>query len=671
VAGTVDDPAVKTAPSSQTQARHYAHHSNWVGPASLILGVLVALFLALVTASAALILHAALKPAPAPWLPEVVNLIGSVDTRVQRWSFLMAGAVFAAMLAVAVLVRPKTPRWLARTGVVFCMHLDQVLKLAAIARGLRLTGPSWLRRAVQLLCLTVALVIFASGQLKLSTYTGGTLLQVVAGDPHIYWVFGRSGEALAARFAQDPSARDVSAYGFGPSAIYALGRYFGAVGSYYYAYQLARWSNLVAVMVLIWGLFTPRFTRLSILALALTLAAAAFVAIPLLFPNSYSAYAANLSGLRYAPMLMFIMGALLVQQKATWISILVLAIFAGLGVVYSIDFGLFSLIGYIAFIGLEQGSTRKIIIRVIVFLMGVAIIVAVLGLITRQTLSVDLFNGVRKVTDAAGNDFGGLIVQFNLQGLAIIILFVVTVSALASSSIDRALDGEQRFVAAIALMGFFCYAYYLRRPWDGYFIYAYLALFVLRYWLGRTSDWATSERRAGAVVAIAATALIVQQSYAGLALGLELERINRHSARTEPISILSGLRVGASLAGTLSARISALDRLGTPDSLVVTAFPYLMTTASKIVNPPHDIVFEMKTPQSIDVFVASLLARRPSRVFLEPADTQAWGPELAHTVVARIENEIGDSYKRDKSVADWRVWNLQPRRPSTAGATAN
>lgn len=666
---TVGYPIAKT--TAPSQSRHHAHGSNWVGPASPIFGVLIALFLALVAALAAFILHAVLKPVSAPWLPEVVNLIGSVDTRVQRWSFLMAAAVFAAMLAVAVVVRPKTPRWLARTGMVFCMRLDQTLKLAAFARHLSLTGPSWLPRAVQLLCLAVALVIFASGQLKLSTYTGGTLLQVVAGDPHIYWVFGRSGEALAGRFAQDPSARDVLAYGFGPSAIYALGRYFGAVGSYYYAYQLARWSNLVAVMVLIWSLFTPRFTRLSILALALTLVAAAFVAIPLLFPNSYSAYAANLSGLRYAPMLMFILGALLVQQKETWISTLVLAIFAALGVVYSIDFGLFSLIGYIIFIGLEHGSIKKRLIRVIVFLAEMAVIVAVLGLITRQTLSVDLFNGVRKVTAAAGNDFGGQIVQFNLQGLAIITLFVVTASALASSSIDLELDNEQRFVAAIALMGFFCYAYYLRRPWDGYFIYAYLALFVLRYWLGRTSEWATSERRAGAVVAIAATALIVQQSYAGLALGLELERINRHNARTEPISILSGIRVGASLADRLSSRVSALDRLGTPDSLVVTAFPYLMTTASKIANPPHDIVFEMTTPQRIDVFVASLLARRPSRMFLEPADTQAWGPELAHAVVARIENEIGDSYKRDESVTDWRVWNLQPRPPSTAGATGN
>lgn len=84
-----------------------------------------------------------------------------------------------------------------------------------------------------------------------------------------------------------------------------------------------------------------------------------------------------------------------------------------------------------------------------------------------------------------------------------------------------------------------------------------------------------------------------------------------------------------------------------------------MTTASKIASPPHDIVFEMTTTQSIDVFVASVLARRPSRVFLEPTDTEAWGPELMRAVVARIENEISGFYQRDESVSDWRVWNSQ------------
>ena len=166
------------------------------------------------------------------------------------------------------------------------MRLDKTLRLAALARGLALTGPSWLARAAQLLCLAAALAIFASGQLKLSTYTGGTLLQVRAGDPHIYAIFGRAGEALAGRFAKDSSAQDFWLYGFGPNAIYALGRYFGAAGSYYYAYQIARWSNLIAVIVLLWGLFRPQFTRLGLLAAAFIVAATAFVAIPLLFPTA-------------------------------------------------------------------------------------------------------------------------------------------------------------------------------------------------------------------------------------------------------------------------------------------------------------------------------------------------------------------------------------------------
>ena len=168
-------------------------------------------------------------------------------------------------------------------------------------------------------------------------------------------------------------------------------------------------------------------------------------------------------------------------------------------------------------------------------------------------------------------------------------------------------------------------------------------------------------------MAIAATALITQQSYAGLSLGLDLERINRHNARTGPISILSDIRVEASFADTLTAQISALDRLGTPDSVVVTGFPYLMTTASKIASPPHDIVFEMATTQGVDLFVDSVLASRPSRVFLEPSDTQAWGPELMHAVVARIEDQISGSYKRDESVSDWRVWNLQLHQPGPNG----
>ena len=655
----VDDPAARTAPSSQTQGRHDARGGGWVGPASPLLGALIALFLSVISASGALTLHAVLGPVSAPWLPEVVKLIGSMDTRVQRWSFLTAAVVFAVVLAFAVLLRPKAPRWLARTGDAFCLRLDQTLRLAAVARGLAFTGPSWLTRNALLLCLAVALTIFASGQLKLSTYTGATLLQVRAGDPHIYSIFGRAGEALAGRFAQDPSAPDVSEYGFGPSAVYALGRYFGAAGGYYYAYQIARWSNLIAVLVLLWGLFRPQLTRLSLVAAVSIAAATAFVAIPLLFPNSYSAYAANLSGLRYVPILLFIIGAGLVPQKGTWVPILLLAILAALGVVYSLDVGIFSLIAYITFVGLQQGSILIRIMRTFLFLTGMVIVVALLSGIVRETLSVDLITVLRKVVNVAADDFGGLIVQFSLLDLATVTLFVVTASALVFTSIDRALDNEQCFVAAIALMGFVWYSYYLQRPWDGYWIYAYLALFNLRYWLGRTSDWGAPERRTGAVAVIAATALIAQQSYAGLSLGLDLERTNSHSARTKPITILSGIRVGASFGDTLNAQISALDRLGTPDSLVLTGFPYLMTTASKIASPPHDIVFEMTTTQSIDVFVASVLARRPSRVFLEPTDTEAWGPELMRAVVARIENEISGFYQRDESVSDWRVWNSQ------------
>ena len=394
----------------------------------------------------------------------------------------------------------------------------------------------------------------------------------------------------------------------------------------------------------------------------LIVAAAALIAIPLLLPHSYGTYAANISGLRYVPMMLFVVGTGALPKRITWgsTSSIFLAVFAALGLVYSVDVGLISLVAYIAFIGLEQGSISKRILRVFVFLAGTAVAVVIIGIIVREALSVDFFSIARSVASTAGDDFGGIIVQFSLLNIFIVSLFVVTASALVFGSIDRALENEERFVAAIAILGFVWYVYYLRRPSDVYWIYAYLALFNLRYWLGQTSNWGTTECRVGAMgvftATALATALFAQQSYAGLNL---FERANRRSANSTQISLLSGIKVGTFFGGTMSARINVLNRLSTPDCVVVTGFPYLVSTESNIANPPHDIVFSMFTTQRIDMLVVWVLAQRPSRIFLEPTDTPAWGLELSRAVVNRIEQKISGPYKRDDAVEEWRVWNLQ------------
>ena len=643
------------------RTRLETNNTSWFGPAPILIGMLVALSLWLVATSAALVLYAVLRPLPVPWLPEAVSLIGSVDTRIQRWAFLFTAIAFAAMLAAALLIRPAPPRWLRIAGGALCFSFDRALRLAALSRVLNLSPSRWFVRVVLLVCLVVALAIFTWGQIKLSSYDGTNLLQVQAGDPHIYAIFGEAGETLVGRFSPNASETNLYAYGFGPAAIYAVGRHIGATGSYFYAYQIARWSNLFAVLVLLGALFQPQFSRLGYFPTALILAAAAFIAIPLLFPNSYSAFAANLSGLRYVPMMLFIVGVGALPKRTTWGTkgSIALAVFASLGLVYSVDIGIVSLVAYITFIGLEEGSISNRILQVFVFLGGTAVSVVIIGVIVRETLSVDFFNIAMRVASAAGNDFGGLIVQFSLRDILIASLFVVTASALVFGSIDRALDSEERFVAAIAIMGFVWYSYYLRRPWDGYWIFAYLALFNLRYWLGRTSEWGTAACRVGAIGAFAATAMLVQQSYPGLKLGIDLERASRHNADLKPISMLSGIRVAASFGNTMTARINLLDQLSTPDSVVVTGFPYLVSTASNVANPPHDIVFSMMTTQKIDVFVSLVLTQRPSRVLLEPTDTPAWGPVLMHSVVNRIEKGISGQYKRDEAVNEWRVWNLK------------
>lgn len=641
---------------------------GWSGATSFLFGLLVDLFLMLVAAFVALVLYVSLKPQPVPWLPEVVNLITSVDTRLQRATFLITAIVFAAVLAVAIFVRPKSPLQLRRAGEALSSGLDRALRLADLGNVLGRSGPRWLAGSVLFLCFAIALAIFAYGQIKISTYTGDTLLQVVAGDPHIYTIFGRAGETLAGRFAADTSSNRSFIYGFGPAAIYALGRHLGVAGSYYYSYQISRWSSLVPVIVLFWALFRPQFSRLGYLSTAVIVFAASLIAIPLLFPNSYAAYAANLSGLRYMPMIWFIIAACVAPPRTTWISIFALSIFAALGLVYAMDVGIVSLIGYIAFVGLERGRIPLKILRILAFMMGMAIVVAITGAVLWMFLSVDLLISLKQLFLAANNSFGGILVKFSLLDITIIAVFVVTATALVFSSRDRALDQEERFVAAVSIMGFVWYSYYLHRPGYGYWIYTYLALFNLRYVLGRTSDWGTAERRIGAVLIIVVAAIITQQNYVGLKLGRNLERTNGRNAYATPISMLSGIRVGGAFADAMSIRMSVLDQLRTPDCVVVTGFPYLVTTATKVANPPHDIVFGITTEQAINSLVSDILARRPSRVFLEPTETAAWGPELMHAVVSQIEKGISPYYERDESVGAWRVWNSLSRTPTNGEA---
>ncbi|WP_025662200.1 hypothetical protein [Rhizobium sp. IBUN] len=650
------------SPSTQVADREPSATSTnrWFGSAPILAGTSVALFLWIVATCTALILYLILKPVPVPWLPEVVDLIGSVDTRIQRWAFLVTAQIFAVILAIALLIQPAPPRLLSIASAALCVRFDRAFGLARLSRVFNLPPPRWLARVVLSLCVAMGLTIFVLGQLHLSSSQGATL-QVQAGDPHIYAIFGQAGETLIGRFSSSTSSQNLYAYGFGPAAIYAIGRHLGATATYFYAYQIARWSNLFVVLVLFGALFRPRLPRLGYLPTALIVLATAVVTTPLLFPSSYSAYAANLSGLRYMPMIFFIVSVGVIPENSASSSrdLITLAGFASLGLIYSVDVGIISLIAYIAFLGLQGGSIPNRLLKVLIFLGATATGFATIGLIFGEWLSVDFFTIAKSVASNAGNDFGGLTVQFSLRDSFIATLFVVTASGLVFSSIDRELDNEERFVAAIAIMGFVWYLYYLRRPGDLYWIFGYLALLNLRYWVGRTSGWGTPTCRVGAIGALAATAMLAQQSYTSLALGFDLERASRNKATLATTSELSGIRVTATFADMVTTQIKVLKQVGTRDSVVITGFPYLATTASNVANAPRDIVFSLTTTQKIDDVVALILKQRPSRVFLEPTHTEAWGPGLMQAVVHRIETGISGQYKRDEAISEWRVWDVQ------------
>jgi hypothetical protein len=630
---------------------------NWSGATPVLFGLIVALILILVAVLVALLLSVTLKPEPEPWLPELVRLIVSVDTRIQRLTFLVTAVVFAGILAVAFFFRLKPSARLSGAGAILVSSLDRGLRLTKLANLLRKAGPNWGARGALFFCCAIVLAVFTWGQIKISTYTEGPLRQAIAGDPHIYAIFGRAGEELLGRFTADASGNGRLVYGFGPAALYALGRSLGAGGGYYYSYQIARWSNLVAVMILFWALFRPHWSRLGNFSTVVIVHAALIVAIPLLLPNGDSIYAANLSGLRYIPVMLFIIGACVAPKRTTWTFTFVLSFFVALGFVYAMDIGIISLIGCIVFVGLDHGKIHQKLLRVLALVGGSAIIVVVIGQVILTYLSVDLFGSLKEIFVAANSGFGGMLLKFNLLNLTIITMFVVIATALMFISKDRPLDKEERFVTAIAVMGFVWYYYYLHRPGYVYWIYSYLALFNLRYVLGLTSDWRTRERRVGAALIIVVASIITLQNYGGLRKGFKQEFASKWETKM-PTTMLSGIRVAEGFGKTMDARMSMLDRLRTKDCVVVTGFPYLVMTATRVENPPYDIVFGMTTEQVIDSFVSDILKRKPSRVILEPEETAAWGPALMNAVVGQIERKITPYYKRDDSIGAWRVWNL-------------
>lgn len=648
----MNNEAIKREPGDEV--RHQSER-QWSGLTATLAGLLTTLLLGSIFIITAYALTELLPPVSSIWLPEAEAFIGSVDTRGQRWGFLIAAAVFALIIAAIVLVRPKTPARLEHWGNQLCDRVDRWLRLDALARFFAQNERNSIGRAILLSCFVIALAVFAWGQSKGSFYTGRDLVRITSSDPHIYSVFGKQGEILAGRFDQ-ATTEPAAYYGVGPSLIYTSGRLLGASPGYSYAYQLARWSNLLVVLVLLWGILDWRGPRPFVIPSIAVAALATTIAILLLLPNSFGVFAPNIAGMRYLPLVLFIVAAKCSPQRSTWLSTTCLGVSAALGFVYSTDVGLFCLVGYLAFVGLEDGTLREKLLRAITFLSTALAAALVLDVIVGELTSLSVIHTLLFAISAESGGYGGILVEFSRFHATIIALFIVTTVALVLESTSRALTLEERFVGAISVFGFFWYYYYLHRPSNLYWIYMYLALFNIRYILTRTVTSSTAAQRVGGILTLVALGIILQQNFKEIRRSFLMEERTAYRESSGPQTLVSGTSVAPSFGDPLNSRIAVLNQNLTPDSIVVTAFPYLVSTETSIVVPPHDIIFSLPTSTDIERLVKDILARRPARVFLEPNNTQGWGPEVTKVVVSRIESAIAGQYKRDESIEGWRVW---------------
>ncbi len=598
-------------------------------------------------------------------LPEVDELIVSVDVGAQQSAFLSALAVLIVVWVVMFFVGDSVRSVIGK-------FIDAVRPLAerrrdavsgggqstktGVARGSLL---SWIDAALGVILLLLLAMILRTILLDRS-FDPQEIVMLMSGDPHTYVIYGRACEILRGTIV---SNGEHEAYGPGGSLLYCGLRALGFDASYVTALQLNKSANLAMVMVLtlcLWRYWQNAIAGSLRWQLAAAIALIAAVR-PLLVESGSLVVYANLSCLRYVPVMVF----LLFACCTTWHSrprdraLRVLA--SAVGVVLFPDTGVLAAIGFAVMEG-ASGFDRGDVVR-----RGASSLLATgaLVLLTSMLLSPFFSRSGLEFSHplyAAANYFGGKIVKWDSTMFLLTAVAILTATVYVSASgrarndqraqITAVLNRSQGIALATSVMLIAWIPYYLHRP-SHYIIYSLLALFPLSRALQRVPLLPGSLRSLGAALLIAICLIVFAPHKILPSLGAMLRTDN---SRSENWREWSGLSVPRTFAEHMSERLAALDRIRTRDALVVTGIPFAIAASGRGMRGPIEVLFTLGRERDLARFIRRLNRERPKMLILDGKDSPAWGAQAIQQIVSRIEMGIMSNYERLDSSSHWRVW---------------
>ena len=583
-------------------------------------------------------------------LPEIDALFRSVDVRAQSYAAIISLGFFSIyILAIfhygaVVFARAIQAVGTGLLGKIAAMPSHQRFVPMTIVTAVVACTPSLLNVVMELT--------------KKDVFGLRSVPQLMMADPHIYSVMGIAGETFLGTLHADDSV--TNAYGLGFPITYATLRWLGLPATYQTAFDIARFSNVAFVLTMAWCLIW--FWRSEKLSgwhpLVFVISVVAVVA-PLLLVNGSNVVYANLSGFRYLPVALFFLIASLKESPAGPGTFAACTILAAAGVALFPDTGLLAVAGYAVFIAFDEGSSPRIFVRGVAFLAAVVAVYAGLCLLSQALFSVNPYSIWKSVGEAGGEGFGGIPLGWQPGMLVIVSVSVYCGCAIICNSFGSILPHRDKIVLAASFMVLCWIVYYMHRVHD-YFIFWFLALFPLSFLMQNESRVIKAH-----VLPLSSGALVL------LSLALmwsaniipQLDTPRSRAPENAQLTSWSGLMIPEGLAVNLQSRLDALKRLDAREAVVVTGMPYAVTASGAVTKPPVGALFYLGQRRLVVKFINKLLHEHPAKIVLEATDSPVAGSAAIAAIVERIEMKISDSYTRDETISEWRVWRLKQPSP--------
>jgi hypothetical protein len=613
-------------------------------------------------------------------LPEVAALFGSVDVSAQQWAFRAALIVLAAAWAISFWASDGLQHMLASWFVRPYGVLKQ-LEATISAYGWifdRATSklPNINRWMLAIIDAPLALLIFLSlafafRATSVADIYGPAILTagaphsdfefLMGSDPHFYVILGRACEIMHGSLV---GHGDPESYGLGGSLLYCGLRRLGFEAGYGTALRLTRYANYAMALSVAWCLWHYwRRTMASIWPRVAAFVALIVVIRPLLHESGILVVFANLSGVRYVPVILF----LLIACCTTWSdrsSDRALRMLAGVsGFVLFPDTGALAAIGYAVMEGaqahdrftiVKRGATSLLLTLGLPLLIGVVLSYSGRGF------------GIAQAWLSGESSFGGEIVTWNGK-FAIMVSIAVVVSTIlvaVAGNVTRCdahakakpIDKNEAIALATSIMIIAWIPFYLHRPYI-YIIFYVLVLFPLSWAMQQLPHLPKLMRAAISVVLLGICYYFITEFSIMPNLG---EILEPKKAEIKGLQVWSGLKIPSAAASQLRERLAALEQVRVRDALVVTGIPFAVAATQPGIRAPIEPLFTLGRERSVADFQRKVEIERPSMLIFDGEDNPAWGAQAIARIVTRIEAGLGSTYSRKDGPRSWRVWIANP-----------